>query len=131
MSLAGARSQVAPKHGKMQAILGLSVPRTRRELMRILGMCVFYCRFVLNFATIVEPLTNLLREEVKFKWSEHCQTAFDRLKAILSCEPVLRASDFDAPFKLAVDACKVGVDAVCCRLILRVLTYQQLTCQRS
>lgn len=30
----------------------------------------------------------------------------------MSCEPVLRAPDFEVPFKLAVDACEVGIRAV-------------------
>lgn len=103
---------VFPRQAKVEAILGLAVPRTRRELMRVLGMCGFYRRFVYNFAVVTEPLTNLLRKDVKFKWSDSCQAAFDKVKAILSCEPVLRAPNFDAPFKLAVDACEVGVGAV-------------------
>lgn len=45
-------------------------------------------------------------------WSESCQSALEKVKAILSCEPVLVAPDFEAPFKLAVDACDVGVGAV-------------------
>ena len=38
--------------------------------------------------------------------------AFNQIKAILACEPVLAAPDFGAPFKLAVDACDVGIGAV-------------------
>ncbi|KAL2102623.1 hypothetical protein ACEWY4_001791 [Coilia grayii] len=103
---------VFPRQAKIQAILNLPVPRTRRELMRVLGMCGFYRRFVKNFAAITEPLTSLLRKDIKFKWSSSCQAAFEQLKAILSCEPVLRAPKFDIPFKLAVDACDVGIGAV-------------------
>ncbi|KAL2081327.1 hypothetical protein ACEWY4_023180 [Coilia grayii] len=106
------QGMVAPRQAKVQAIVGLETPRTRRELMRILGMCGFYRRFVPNFAAVTEPLTSLLRKDVRFRWSDQCQSAFDRLKAILSCEPVLRVPDFDIPFKLAVDACEVGIGAV-------------------
>lgn len=58
------------------------------------------------------PLTDLLRKSAKFKWSDSCQVAFDQLKAILSSEPVLVAPNFSLPFKLAVDACDIGVGAV-------------------
>ncbi|KAF7648139.1 hypothetical protein LDENG_00161490 [Lucifuga dentata] len=80
--------------------------------MRVLGMCGFYWKFVPNFAAVTAPLTNMLRKGVKFEWSAECQRALDMVKAILASEPVLVAPDFSAPFKLAVDACDVGVGAV-------------------
>ena len=75
-------------------------------------MCGFYRRFVPNFAAVTEPLTNLLKKDVKFSWTEACEQAFASVKAILACEPVLLAPNFEAPFKLAVDACDIGVGAV-------------------
>lgn len=45
-------------------------------------------------------------------WTEDCDSAFKSVKAILAREPVLLAPNFDAPFKLAVDACDIGVGAV-------------------
>lgn len=101
-----------PRAAKVQAILGLPAPKTRRQLMRLLGMCGFYRKFVPNFAAVTEPLTNLLRKGIKFVWTDGCQSALDKIKAILSCEPVLAAPDFELPFKLAVDACDVGIGAV-------------------
>ncbi|KAL2085961.1 hypothetical protein ACEWY4_019281 [Coilia grayii] len=106
------RGVVMPRQAKVQAILSLPAPKSRREVMQVLGMCGFYRRFVPNFAAVAEPLTSLLRKGVKFVWSSGCERAFNQIKAILSCEPVLAAPDFSAPFKLAVDACDVGVGAV-------------------
>lgn len=34
------------------------------------------------------------------------------MKAILACEPVLLATNFEAPFELAVDACDIAVGEV-------------------
>uniref|UniRef100_A0A3B1IC10 ribonuclease H n=1 Tax=Astyanax mexicanus TaxID=7994 RepID=A0A3B1IC10_ASTMX len=106
------QGKVIPRQAKVQAILDLPCPRTRRELMRVLGMCGFYRRFVPNFSAVTEPLTHLLRKDVKFYWTEECAKAFDQIKAVLACRPVLVAPDFNVPFKLAVDACDVGVGAV-------------------
>ena len=58
---------------------------------------------------MVEPLTTLLCKQVRFVWSEECQQAFERIKSLLLTAPVLKAPDFDKPFKLQVD---VGVGAV-------------------
>ena len=103
---------VLPRAAKVQAIVNFPTPRTRTQLMRVLGMCGFYRRFVPNFAAVTAPLTNLLRKEVKWAWTDECQEALAQVKNILSSAPVLKAPDFKQPFALAVDACDVGVGAV-------------------
>ena len=45
-------------------------------------------------------------------WSEECQQAFEGIKSLLLTAPVLKAPDFDKPFKLQVDVSDVGVGAV-------------------
>ncbi len=106
------RGSVRPRQAKVQAIADLSTPTTKRQLMRLLGMSGFYRRFVPNFADVVAPLTNLLKKGIKFVWTPECQSAVERVKAILSCEPVLKAPDFLVPFRLAVDASDLGIGAV-------------------
>ena len=57
-------------------------------------------------------MTQLLRKDMKFVWTEQCQSAFEKLKAMLQNAPVLSAPDFSRPFKLAVDASDVAAGAV-------------------
>lgn len=106
------RGQVLPRSAKVQAIVDFPCPQNRRELMRILGMSGFYRKFVPNFATVTAPLTDLLKKGTKWVWSEACQVALESVKAILVCEPVLVAPDFQKSFCLAVDASDVGVGGV-------------------
>ena len=68
-------------------------------------MCRFYKWIVHNFAAVTAPVTNLRKKSVKFVWTDTCEQSFAGVKSILACEPVLRAPDFDVPFKLAVEAC--------------------------
>nr|XP_054765774.1 putative aminopeptidase W07G4.4 [Lytechinus pictus] len=75
-------------------------------------MSGFYRKFVPNYSTVVSPLTNLLKAKVKYAWSDECQRSFEKLKAILVNEPVLAAPNFTKPFRVAIDACDVGVGAV-------------------
>nr|XP_054775109.1 uncharacterized protein LOC129283299 [Lytechinus pictus] len=75
-------------------------------------MSGFYRKFVPNYSSVVSPLTNLLKAKVKYVWSDECQRSFEKLKAILVNEPVLAAPNFTKPFKVAIDACDVGVGAV-------------------
>ena len=80
--------------------------------MGFLGMARYYRKFCPNFSAITEPLTQLLQKDTKFHWTEQCQSAFKQLKAMLQRAPVLSASDFTRPFKLAVDASDVAAGGV-------------------
>lgn len=106
------QGQVAPRQAKVECILDFPIPITKKELLRFLGMSGFYRKFCPNYSTVVLPLTNLLKKDVKFLWNDRCQESFDQLKAILANEPLLKAPDFSKPFKLGVDASDVGVGAV-------------------
>ncbi|KAL6485896.1 hypothetical protein MHYP_G00052880 [Metynnis hypsauchen] len=97
---------------KVEAILDYSVPRTRRELCRFLGMAGYYHAFCKNFSVVVLPLTDLLCANVEYRWSDDCQKAFEGLKSVLCSAPVLAAPNFSHPFKLDVDACDFGAGAV-------------------
>ena len=81
-------------------------------LMLFLGMAGFYRKFCCNFSTVVAPLTDLLKKGTKFVWSEGCQAAFEKVKAMLSHSPVLAAPDFSKPFVIAVDSCDIGTGSV-------------------
>ncbi len=58
------------------------------------------------------PLTNLLRDKVKFDWTSVCQRAFEDVKSLLTVSPVLVAPMLDKAFKLQVDSSNVGAGAV-------------------
>ena len=93
---------------KVAAIALFPLPTDHKSLMRFLGMAGFFRLFCQNFADVVAPLTNLLKKEVKFVEQE----AFEMVKSMLTCEPVLKAPDFSKPFQLAVDASAIGMGAV-------------------
>ena len=106
------QGQVKPLEANANAISEFHVPKCKRQLMRFLFMAGYYRNFCKNCSGIAEPLTNLVKKSIKFKWNDKCQDAFDRLKAILKSAPVLLAPDFDKCFKLAVDASDVGFRTV-------------------
>lgn len=106
------QGEVAPIVAKVEAILKFPAPSDKREVMRFLGMARYYRKFCYNFSVVAEPLTILLRKNQKFVWSEECQHSFERIKSLLLSAPVLKAPDFDKPFKLQVDASDIGIGAV-------------------
>lgn len=97
-------------HAKLDEILEFPAPKTRKELMRFLGMAEDYFCCCHNFYDVVAPLTDLVWEDAKFQWSDECQSAFDSVKVILSRGPVLAAPDIQKGSSVAMDASDAGTD---------------------
>ena len=106
------QGKVKPVDAKIDAISQFPQPTTKKHVMRFLGMAGYYRKFCPNFSAVTEPLTQLLRKNTPFVWTEPCQLAFEKLKAMLQSAPVLSAPDFNRPFKIAVDASDVAAGAV-------------------
>lgn len=104
--------KVRPPDSKVDALKDFPAPRNKRELRRFLGCIGYYRRFLKNFATVVFPLTELLKKESKYIWTDECENSFQQAKETLSNYPVMLAPNFDKPFALACDASNVGAGAV-------------------
>jgi len=89
-----------------------SPPTSLWELRRCLGMASWYRRFVPNFASVVQPITNLLRKNQRWKWEPEQQSAFDLLKNLLTDAPVLACPDFSVKMTLQTDASDYGLGGV-------------------
>ncbi len=63
-------------------------PTKVKEVRRFFGVIGFYRKHIHNYAKIDTPLTNLTRKTQTFKWTDHCQTAFETLKEYLSQRPL-------------------------------------------
>ena len=90
------------------------MPSTKKEVCQFLGLAGYYRRFIPEFASIAAPITDLTRKEkpVRVKWSEECETAFRKLKAMLVSNHMLRSPDMSLQFVLETDDSDRGVGAV-------------------
>jgi len=89
-------------------------------------MASWYRRFVPNFATVVQPMTALLKKGRKWAWGPEQQNALEEVKRRLTTAPVLGCPDFDKTFGLQTDASDVGLGAVLSQDIVgqeRVIAY--------
>ena len=94
---------------KTEAVKSFPVPKNVTDVRAFLGLCNYYRKFVKDFAFIAGPLTTLLKKCVKFKWTDKCQEAFDRLKQALTSPPILVFPDFNKPFLLYCDASNISI----------------------
>ena len=61
---------------------------------------------------LLAPLSTLTSDKNKWKWTDVEQTAFDKIKQVLSRETLLAFPNFDLPFTIHTDASKTQLGAV-------------------
>ncbi|KAL5746198.1 hypothetical protein ACOSP7_027344 [Xanthoceras sorbifolium] len=97
---------------KIEAIVEWKPPRNVTEVRSFLGLAGYYRRFVKGFSSIASPLTKLLHKNVRFEWTDRCQAAFDRLKAMLVEAPVLIQPVSGKDYVIYSDASHHGLGCV-------------------
>ncbi|XP_053383801.1 uncharacterized protein K02A2.6-like [Mercenaria mercenaria] len=63
---------------KVNAIVNAQVTNLK-ELRSFLGLVQYYAKFLPNLATVLHPLHQLLRKDMKWVWSKSCEEAVKRL----------------------------------------------------
>jgi glutaredoxin-related protein len=82
------------------------------DVRSFLGMVGYYRRFIENFPKIAKPMTELLKNNTKFEWSEVCEKSFQELKRRLTTAPVLTLPDIKKHFVVYYDASRQGFGCV-------------------
>jgi hypothetical protein len=102
------------------------------QVRSFFGLAGYYQRFILNFSKIVKPITELLKKENKYVWSEACDEDFQTLKKLLTTSPVLAQSNIAKPFDVYCDASGTGLGCVLMQKG-RVISYssRQLRCHEE
>jgi hypothetical protein len=73
---------------------------------------VNYRRFIPDFSKIVKPITELLKNDVKFNRCPKCNKAIEQLKTLLTIAPVLAQPDIEKSFDVYCDASGIGLRCV-------------------
>ena len=101
-----------PVESSVQAVKQAPIPKNVSQLRSFLGMVQYYHQFLPNLATILQPLHELLKKGVGWKWSDKCQKAYEKCKQMLTSETLLVHYDPKLKLKLDCDASSYGVGAV-------------------
>ena len=90
-------------------------------------MAGYYRRFIEGFSTVAKPITQLLKKDKKFVWTEACEKSFQELKRKLTTAPVLVVPDIHKSFEVYCDASRKGLGCVSmqdgsCRICFQATT---------
>lgn len=106
------RDGVKPDPSKVEAVKRFPRPKDCKELKSFLGLAGYYRRFVKDFAQIARPLNDLQKEGVDYFWGEAQEEAFEKIRDILTSEPVLQYPRFDKEFLVTTDASQIALGAI-------------------
>jgi hypothetical protein len=75
-----------------------------KEICSFLGLAGYYRQFIENFSKIAKPMTELLKRNMLYVWSNKCEGSFQELKTRLTTTPVLTLPDASKDFVVYYDA---------------------------
>jgi hypothetical protein len=96
--------EVSMQAEKIEAVRDWPTPQNVKDVRSFLGFANYYRRFIQGYAKIAAPMSDLTKNDTKFKWDNKTQEAFDNLRKSITEGPVLRIPDPERPFEVETDA---------------------------
>ncbi|KAK4391414.1 Retrovirus-related Pol polyprotein from transposon.6 [Sesamum angolense] len=91
---------VQPDPAQVKAIMEWELPKNVSEVRSFLGLAGYYRRFVKDFSVVTKPLTNLLKKNAPFNWTDKCAQSFEELKKRLTTAHILALPSGDGGYVL-------------------------------
>jgi hypothetical protein len=107
---------IQPDPDKLKVVENYPVPKTATEIKSFTGLTSYYRRLIPNYSVYAKPLTQLIRKNAKFVWTEAQQKGFEALKNALISAPVVSFPDYNKPFIVYTDASKISLSAILCQI---------------
>ena len=95
---------------KVRAIIEMPAPTDKLGVQRLLGLAQYLAKFLPHLSDVTKPLRDLTQSNVLWVWNEAQQTAFEKLKEMVTRTPVLRYYNLKG-VTLQCDASQSGLGA--------------------
>ncbi|GFW38561.1 transposon Tf2-9 polyprotein [Trichonephila clavipes] len=97
---------------KTKAVINYPNLKNIKDVRRFPGLTGYFRKFLPSYSTVAKPLSDLLRKYSLFQFYAEQQTAFQKLKYLLSQQPVLSIFNQNSPTEIHTDASIDGLGAV-------------------
>lgn len=107
-----------PSQDHLTAIAEAPAPKDMAAVRSFLGLTSWFSKFLSNYATVVEPLRQLLRTitQAELQWTDAADQSFTKLKTMFLKNPTLAIYDSKLPTFIRTDASDYGLGAVLTQL---------------
>ena len=85
---------------RIKAIEQIPLPHNKKGMQSFMGTINFVRRLASNFAQIVKPLQQMVKQSVQFKWIDSENGAFNKIKTSIAHAPSLKSPNFEKDFIL-------------------------------
>lgn len=103
---------IEPGEGKLLAVKEFPVPGNVHEVRQFLGLTGYFRKFIQSYGEISRPLTDLLKKDTPWKWTQNQDAAFTLLKEKLLTKPVLALYDHTLETEVHTDASALGIGGI-------------------
>lgn len=107
------REGIKPNDKKVECVANYPLPKTPKEIKQFLGLSGYYRKFIKDYAMVAKPMTKYLKKDVKLNINDpEYLKSFNKLKTLLTSNPILKYPDFDKKFVVNTDASNYALGAV-------------------
>ena len=100
-----------PDPEKVRAVIEMPKPSSPLEVQRFLGFINYLAKFMPKLSEVCVPLRNLPQKQAKWTWSTTHDHAFQKIKDLITRQPVLRYFDVNKHVTIQCDASQRGLGA--------------------
>ena len=101
-----------PDPDKMKPVAEMPEPNDVAGVRCFIGFVTFLSKFLTGLSDICEPLRKLTRQDVDWCWPETHSKAVQKVKRLVTSQPVLRYFDLKQEVTVQVDSSEKGLGAV-------------------
>ena len=95
---------------KVRANVDMPPPTDNLGVQHLLGLAQYLAKFLPHLSDTTKPLRDLTQNDIQWVWNKPQQTAFDKLKEMVTCTPVLHYYNLKEEVALQCDASQSGLD---------------------
>ncbi|XP_052817965.1 uncharacterized protein K02A2.6-like [Mya arenaria] len=100
---------IQPSANRVTAIRDMVAPSNVKELRRVIGMVNYLGRFIPNLASVIRPMTDLLKGTAAWTWDSVQENAFRQVKELVTNAETLTYYDLRKSVVVSADASSYGL----------------------